>query len=133
MLGVCLGFQLLFEESDEGHGGRGLGLLRGRVRRLGPGRGKVPHMGWNRLRMTRSSALLDGIAEGERMYFVHSYEVKPADGADVVATTDYGGEVVAAVERGAVQGTQFHPEKSGAAGLRVYANFAALCAAPAPA
>ena len=133
MLGVCLGFQLLFEESDEGHGGRGLGLLRGRVRRLDPGRGKVPHMGWNRLHMTRSSALLDGVDEGERVYFVHSYAVTPATRARVVATTEYGGEIVAAVERGAVQGTQFHPEKSGSAGLRVYANFAALCAAPAAA
>ena len=131
VLGVCLGFQLLFEESDEGDGGSGLGLLPGRVRRLEPRRGKVPHMGWNRLTMTRPSPLLDGIADGERMYFVHSYAVTPADARDVVATTEYGGEVVAAVERGAVQGTQFHPEKSGAAGLRVYANFAARCAAPA--
>jgi glutamine amidotransferase len=130
VLGVCLGFQLLFDESDEGDGGRGLGLLPGRVRRLQPTRGKVPHMGWNSLRMTPST-LLDGVAGGERMYFVHSYAVEPADVGDVVATTEYGGEVVAAVEHGAVQGTQFHPEKSGAAGLRVYANFAARCAAPA--
>jgi glutamine amidotransferase len=133
VLGVCLGFQLLFDESDEGDGGRGLGLLPGRVRRLDVTRGKVPHMGWNRLAMTRPSTLLGGVDDGERMYFVHSYAVEPADGGDVVATTEYGGEVVAAVERGVVQGTQFHPEKSGAAGLHVYANFAARCAAPTPA
>jgi imidazole glycerol phosphate synthase glutamine amidotransferase subunit len=103
------------------------------VRRLDQARGKVPHMGWNRLHMTRSSALLDGVVEGERVYFVHSYAVTPAETAVVVATTEYGGEIVAAVEHGAVQGTQFHPEKSGSAGLRIYANFAAQCAAPAAA
>lgn len=133
VLGVCLGFQLLFDESDEGEGGRGLGLLPGGVRRIDPSRGKVPHMGWNRLTMSRPSALLDGVADGERMYFVHSYAVVPADRGDVAATTEYGGEIVAAVEHGAIQGTQFHPEKSGPAGLRVYANFATRCAAPAPA
>jgi glutamine amidotransferase len=133
VLGVCLGFQLLFDESDEGDGDRGLGLLPGRVRRLDGSRGKVPHMGWNQLARTRPSTLLEGVADGERMYFVHSYAVEPADRADVAATTQYGGEVVAVVERGAVQGTQFHPEKSGSAGLRVYANFAARCAAPAAA
>ncbi len=133
ILGVCLGFQLLFDESDEGTGGSGLGLLRGRVGRLDSDRAKVPHMGWNRLAMTRPSALLDGVDEGAHVYFVHSYAVSPGDSADVVATTDHGGELVAAVERGAIQGTQFHPEKSGSAGLRVYGNFAARCAAPAPA
>jgi imidazole glycerol-phosphate synthase subunit HisH len=130
ILGVCLGFQLLFDESDEGRGGSGLGVLRGRVRRLDGSRGKVPHMGWSRLTMRRPSALLDGLADGDFVYFVHSYAAIPDDGADVVATADYGGEVVAAVERGAIHGTQFHPEKSGAAGLRVYVNFAARCAAP---
>jgi glutamine amidotransferase len=132
ILGVCLGFQLLFDESDEGAGGTGLGLLRGRVSRLEPHRGKVPHMGWNRLAITRSCSLLDGVTDGEFFYFVHSYVVTPGDPADVVATTDHGGVLVAAVEHEAVQGTQFHPEKSGRAGLRVYANFAARCAAPAP-
>jgi imidazole glycerol-phosphate synthase subunit HisH len=130
VLGICLGFQLLFTHSDEGGGGEGLGLLPGGVRRLDARRRKVPHMGWNRLRMTRPSQLLNGIADGEHMYFVHSYEATSAEDADVVATTQYEGEIVAAVERGTVAGTQFHPEKSGAAGLRVYANFVALCAAP---
>ena len=133
VLGVCLGFQLLFDESEEGDGGRGLGLLPGRVCRLGRDRGKVPHMGWNQLALYRPSRLLDGVGDGERVYFVHSYAVEPAERGDVVATTEYGGEVVAVVERGAVFGTQFHPEKSGATGLRVYANFVSRCAARAAA
>ena len=80
--------------------------------------------------MSRPSRLLDGVAGDEFVYFVHSYAAVPDDAADVVATAEYGGDVVAAVERGAVFGTQFHPEKSGPAGLRVYANFVAGCAAP---
>jgi imidazole glycerol-phosphate synthase subunit HisH len=130
VLGVCLGFQLLFEESDEGGGGLGLAVLPGRVRRLDTRRGKVPHVGWSRLHVTRESALLDSVDDGEYMYFVHSYAAIPDEAGDVIATADHGGEVVAAVERGCVRGTQFHPEKSGAAGLRVYANFVAGCAAP---
>jgi glutamine amidotransferase len=130
VLGVCLGFQLLFTESDEGTGGQGIGLIPGRVRRLAPSRGKVPHMGWNRLDITRASLALDGVQTGEHMYFVHSYAVTPDDLLTVVAVTDHGGPVVAAVEVGNVCGTQFHPEKSGSAGLRVYANFAARCTAP---
>ena len=130
VLGVCLGFQLLFDESDEGDGGAGLGLLPGQVRRLDPGRGKVPQMGWNRLTMPRPSWLLDGLPGGEHVYFVHSYAVTTERRADVAATTDYGGELVAAVDHGPICGTQFHPEKSGPAGLRIYANFAARCAAP---
>ncbi len=130
ILGVCLGFQLLFEESDEGAGGIGLGVLPGCVRRLDGHRGKVPHVGWNQLAVRRPSALLGGLIGGEFVYFVHSYAAIPGDASDVVATADYGGELVAAVERGAVQGTQFHPEKSGAAGLRIYANFVAGCTVP---
>ncbi len=130
LLGVCLGFQLLFDESDEGEGGEGLGLLPGQARRIDSSRGKVPHIGWNRIAVSRPSALLEGVAQREHMYFVHSYAVSAGRGDDVVATADYGGELVAAVERDNVMGTQFHPEKSGAAGLRVYANFAARCATP---
>jgi imidazole glycerol-phosphate synthase subunit HisH len=133
VLGVCLGHQLLFEGSDEGHGGEGLALLPGRVARLSTERGlKVPHMGWNTINLVRASALLEGIATGAYMYFVHSYAAIPA-AEDTIATTEYGRTLAAAVERGAVMGTQFHPEKSGASGLRVYANFVALCAAPVPA
>jgi glutamine amidotransferase len=129
VLGVCLGHQLLFEHSDEGPGGAGLGLLRGEVTRLAPGPGlKVPHMGWNTLtRVAESSTLLAGVAAGSYMYFVHSYAAVPAP-SDVAATTDYGGTFAAAVQSGNIAGVQFHPEKSGAAGLRVYANFVAACA-----
>lgn len=134
VLGVCLGHQLLFEHSDEGPGGAGLGLLHGEVTRIAPGVGlKVPHMGWNTLTsVAATSRLLAGVRAGSYMYFVHSYAAVPAPG-DVVATTDYGGTFAAAVESGNIAGTQFHPEKSGAAGLRVYANFVAACGVQATA
>ena len=125
VLGVCLGFQLLFDSSEEGEGGTGLGLLAGRVRRIAATPPlKVPHMGWNSLRLRRPAVLTEGVEEGTRCYFVHSYAAD-ADPADVVATVDYGGEIVAICERGVVTGTQFHPEKSGPAGLRIYANLVA--------
>jgi len=127
VLGVCLGHQLLFEQSEEGDRD-GLGLMRGTVRRLDSSRGKVPHMGWNRLRIVRRGTLLDGVADGSYVYFVHSY-APIAKSEDVSAVTDRGGaEIAAVVESGSVMGTQFHPEKSGATGLRIYANFAARCA-----
>jgi len=130
VLGICLGHQLLFEASAEGDGGEGLALLPGRVERLSADRGrKVPHMGWNTITIVRPSALLEGIPSGAYMYFVHSYAAVPAP-EHTVATAEYGEPMAAAVERGTVMGTQFHPEKSGASGLRVYANFVALCAAP---
>ena len=116
VLGICLGMQLLFEESEEG--GRGLGVLEGPVVRLEAAR--VPHMGWNTLRLTRPSVLLDGVA-GEDVYFAHSYACAPADGV-AVAEVDYEGAVVAAVERGAVAGVQFHPERSARPGARILAN-----------
>jgi glutamine amidotransferase len=115
-LGICVGMQLLFEESEEG--GRGLGLLRGAVRRLHARR--VPHMGWNELSLRRPSALLDGL-DGADFYFAHSYAVEPADGV-AVADVDHDGTVVAAVERGALAGVQFHPERSGRAGARLLEN-----------
>jgi glutamine amidotransferase len=125
VLGVCLGFQLLFESSEEGEGGTGLGLLPGRVRRIAAAPPlKVPHMGWNSLRLRRPAVLTEGVEDGTRCYFVHSYAAD-ADPRDVVATVDYGGEIVAICERGVVTGTQFHPEKSGPAGLRIYANLVA--------
>lgn len=133
VLGICLGYQLLFASSDEGQGGEGLALLAGRVVRLPAAPGlKVPHMGWNTITTPRASALLEGIASGSSMYFVHSYAAIP-DPTDIVAVTEYGEVLAAAVERGAVSGTQFHPEKSGDVGLRVYANFVGLCAVRIPA
>jgi imidazole glycerol-phosphate synthase subunit HisH len=130
LLGVCLGFHMLFEWSDESGGHPGLGLLEGRVTRIGPERGKVPHMGWNRLRLRRASPLLEGVAEGTWAYFVHSYAAA-AGGSEVVADCEYGGASLAAVcARDRVYGTQFHPEKSGAQGRLLYANFLRICSAP---
>lgn len=128
LLGVCLGYQLLFEHSDEGSGADGLGLIPGAVTRIEAPGLKVPQIGWNRLHMLRDTPLLEGIAECAYVYFVHSYGASPADAADTVATTEYGSTLAAVVQRGNVMGTQFHPEKSGATGLRLYGNFVALCA-----
>jgi len=132
LLGVCLGFQLLFEASDESGGRDGLGLLPGRVVRLDPSRGKVPHMGWNTLSVARPCALLQGVPDGSHLYFVHSYAAL-TDASIVVATCDYNGEVVAVCERDSIVATQFHPEKSGRDGLRIYANFVRMCAGERPA
>jgi glutamine amidotransferase len=128
VLGVCLGHQLLFASSDEGPDVPGLALLDGHVARLAPSDGhKVPHMGWNTLMtVARGSRLLAGTEAGSYMYFVHSFAAVPEPG-DVAATTEYGEPFAAAVERDNIMGTQFHPEKSGAAGLRIYANFVAMC------
>jgi glutamine amidotransferase len=116
VLGICLGMQLLFEESEEG--GSGLGILRGAVRRLnGP---HVPHMGWNTLRLSRPSGLLDGL-DGADVYFAHSFACAPAEPV-AVAEVEHGGPVVAAVERDGVAGVQFHPERSGPAGARILRN-----------
>ena len=116
VLGICVGMQLLFHESDEG--GHGLGLLAGRVRRVRAPR--VPHMGWNALELVGSSALLDGL-DGADVYFAHSYAAEPT-GDVVIAEVDHGGRIVAAVESGPLAGVQFHPERSGAAGARVLEN-----------
>jgi imidazole glycerol-phosphate synthase subunit HisH len=117
VLGICVGLQLLCEESDEG--GSGLGFVPGRVRRLRSPR--VPHMGWNTLAVTAPSDLLAGL-DGEDVYFAHSYAVVPVDDEVVSARVEHGGSVVAALERGPLAGVQFHPERSGAAGARLLAN-----------
>jgi glutamine amidotransferase len=131
-LGICIGFQLLYAGSEESPDTPGLGVLDGVVRTLAPGV-KRPQMQWNQLlgRPGTDSGLLRGLPEKPWVYFVHSYAPEASD--DVVATCDYGGEVVAAAERGPVWGTQFHPEKSGAMGLAILANFVARCAAPSAA
>ena len=125
LLGICIGMQLLFEESEEHGRHAGLGLLAGRVRRFGEAL-VVPHMGWNRLRVRRRHALLDGIDEGAHVYFVHSYRCE-AGGDVTIAESDYGGAFPAAVASGGLVGVQFHPEKSQAVGLRMIANFVRLC------
>jgi imidazole glycerol-phosphate synthase len=121
-LGICLGLQVLFEESEEAPGIRGLGFLRGRVKRFRIERA-VPHIGWNGLRLQKPSPLFRGLNGDEKFYFVHSYAVQPEDASVILSTTDYGGPFVSGIQRGSVIATQFHPEKSGAAGLALLRNF----------
>lgn len=121
LLGICLGMQLLFEGSEEGDTPC-LGLVPGRIRKLPPAPGlRVPHMGWNRLRMQGESPLLEGIADGSQAYFVHSYAAEA--GPHCVAATQHGGAFAAVVQRGHVAGAQFHPERSGTVGARLLRNF----------
>ncbi len=126
-LGVCIGMQMLFEGSDEAPGVAGLGVLPGRVTKL-PATVKLPQIGWNTLERVPGSALLAGLPDPAWLYFVHSYAPE-TDESVVAAWCDYGRRFAAAVERGSLWATQFHPEKSGEAGLRLLANFVALCAA----
>lgn len=125
LLGLCLGMQLLADRGAEGGGAEGLGLIAGEVRRLEPDRPgvRVPHVGWNSVAPVRDSPLLEGLAPGSDFYFVHSYHFVPASGEAVLATTDYCGGFVSAVQVGNVLGLQFHPEKSQRNGLRVLRNF----------
>ncbi len=129
-LGVCVGMQMLYEGSEESPDVPGLGVLPGIVRRL-PDGVKRPQMQWNTLIRTGPSGLLDGLPEPAWTYFVHSFAAERDDHA--VAVCDYGGPVVAAVERDALWATQFHPEKSGVAGLAILANFVGRAAAAAEA
>jgi glutamine amidotransferase len=125
LLGICLGMQLLFAESEEHGKHEGLNLLPGKVIRF-RGPYKVPHMGWNKLSFRKSSPLLDGLEEGH-VYFVHSYHAIPEQTADLLATTDYYQAVTAIVGRDNVYGMQFHPEKSGELGMRLLERFLTLC------
>jgi len=124
LLGICLGMQLLFDSSGEGDVAC-LGLLPGRVRRLQPRPGlRVPHMGWNRLRRERDSALTAGLADGERAYFVHAYAASV--NAACVASCAHGERFAAIVGQGRAWGVQFHPERSAGAGSRLLSNFLAM-------
>lgn len=128
VLGICLGLQIFFDESDEHGPVRGLGVLAGRVTRLAPRdpAAKVPHVGWNTIHRApgaTSEPLLAGIPDGTAFYFVHSYAAVPRDPAIIVATCDHGGPVVAAVRHGSLLATQFHPEKSQGAGQLLLRNF----------
>ncbi len=150
-LGICVGLQMLFDESEETTASSGLGILRGRVVRFRfdnrrpttddairasesvrrpPSavleRLKVPHIGWNELEFQADSVLFRGLGQKDRVYFVHSYYPEPADEAVISAKSDYGGRFCCAVESGNVHATQFHPEKSGAVGLQILRNFASL-------
>ena len=122
LLGICLGLQLLFEESEEMGRHEGLKVLPGQVVRF-QGPLKVPHIGWNQIHPVRPSPILEGIGDGSYAYFVHSYYAQPADPAIVLATTDYGLDFASVVGKGNVFGLQFHPEKSQAVGLRILRNF----------
>lgn len=126
-LGICLGLQLLFDESDEAPGVKGLGILPGKILRIPPAQGlKIPHMGWNSLKITENARLFKGISDGAYVYFVHSYYLKADKEEIVAASTEYGVKIHASVEAGNVFGCQFHPEKSSEVGLRILKNFAEL-------
>ena len=127
-LGICLGLQLLFEESEEFGRVAGLGLLPGRVVRFRDRDDpdfRVPHMGWNQIQRRQPVAALAGVDDGAFVYFVHSYVVEPRDAAIVATTTDYGGEFVSSITAGNVFACQFHPEKSQTVGLGILRNFGA--------
>lgn len=123
-LGICLGQQVLMSSSDESPGVDGLDLFKGHAELLS-GDVKIPHMGWNRLRACNDSPILDGI-DGEYFYFVHSYHVVPDDESIIAGVCDYGGDVVASLSQNNLFSTQFHPEKSGKAGLKILKNFTNL-------
>jgi glutamine amidotransferase len=122
LLGLCVGMQLLFDESEEDPGTPGLGLCRGRVRRL-RGDVRVPHTGSNQVRIVRPHPRLAGIPDQAYFYFVHSYAVEPVDEGAIIATVDHGGALTAAAGSGVTLGFQFHPEKSGAMGTSVLRAF----------
>ena len=131
VMGVCVGEQMLFDMSEENEGAPGLGLLPGRVVRFqldgktqaDGSRFKVPQMGWNRVRQVRAHPLWEGVEDGAYFYFVHSYYAQPENPADTIGEADYGGAYCCAVARDNIVATQFHPEKSADAGLRLYRNF----------
>lgn len=122
ILGICLGMQLFYDKGYEGGESRGLSLLKGDIIKLPAGE-KLPHMGWNRLKRQGEGRLLEGIKEGAYVYFIHSYYARPENYKDVRATTAYGLEVPAVVERENIFGMQFHPEKSSDVGLQLLENF----------
>ena len=126
-LGICLGLQLLFEESEESQGVPGLGILKGKIRRIPNTTGlKIPHMGWNSLTLRPETRLFSGLGEEPYVYFVHSYYLEAADPEIVAASADYGVVIHAAVETGNVFACQFHPEKSSDTGLQILKNFISL-------
>ena len=123
-LGVCLGLHLLFEESEESPGVKGLGVFKGKVVKIPDCGLKIPHMGWNNLKIAKPSRILP--STGEFMYFVHSYYIEPDNKELVSSYTDYGKELAVSIENGNVFAVQFHPEKSGEAGLGILKKFISL-------
>lgn len=125
-LGICVGMQMLFERGHEHGTHEGLGWFKGEVRMITPTNPslRIPHMGWNQLQLQqKDNHLLKGVRSGDFVYFVHSYAATGCDSGEIIATVDYGGEVVALIGRDHIWGTQFHPEKSQATGLRILKNF----------
>jgi glutamine amidotransferase len=125
VLGICLGLEMFFEKSEEGHE-KGLSVIDGEVIIL-PSSMKVPHMGWNNLEIKKSGKILEGVKNGSWVYFVHSYRVKPVNDDVITAESDYGIKVPAVIEQNNFFGTQFHPEKSGKVGKIMIENFLAVC------
>lgn len=125
VLGICLGMEMFFEKSEEGKE-KGLAAIDGDVVLL-PNKFKIPHMGWNSIKIRKSNPLLDGIQDESWVYFVHSYRVKPQNYDVVIADSDYGIEVPAVINKGNLYGTQFHPEKSGKIGSLMIKNFLREC------
>ncbi len=126
-LGICLGLQLLFEYSEEKEGCKGLSLLKGGIKRIPDAPGlKVPHMGWNSLKVTENAKLFQNLPENPYVYFVHSYYLQAEDPAIVAATAEYGVSIHASVEKDNLFACQFHPEKSGETGLAILKNFVEL-------
>lgn len=124
-LGICLGLQLLFPKSEESPEAEGLGIFDGSITKIPSGEGlKIPHIGWNSLNIKKSDGIFNGIGKNPYVYFVHSYFLNASDKSIVSAQTEYGVTIDAAVEKGNVYATQFHPEKSGETGLKILRNFA---------
>lgn len=123
-LGICLGLQLLFEESEESPGVKGLGIFQGKIKKI-PGKEglKIPHVGWNQLEITQPEGVLRGLGESPFVYFVHSYYMEPKNRDLIAAVTEYGTRLPVAVQKGNVAAVQFHPEKSGDTGLHILRNF----------
>ena len=128
LLGICLGLQLLFDSSEESPNARGLGLLKGSIRKIPDNDGtlKIPHMGWNSLELCRRDGIFQGLPDDPYVYFVHSYYLTAEDESIVSAKTQYGTSIDAAVAFENIYATQFHPEKSGKLGLQILRNFAAI-------
>ena len=128
VLGICLGMQLLFDDSTENEGDTGLGLMDGPVGPLAANGYKVPHIGWSPVRWERDSQLTDGLGPEPPFYFVHSFVPRPGNEDDILGTAAYGERFTCAVEHPPLYGVQFHPEKSSAAGLALLENFTRICA-----
>lgn len=126
-MGICLGMQLLFDRSFEFAECDGLGLIHGEVVKINHKDVKIPHIGWNELTVENPSTLLNGISDGDQVYFVHSYKAIVRNNENLISTTDYNGKITAIVQNNNIFGCQFHPEKSGEVGLNILKNFKEMC------